>query len=74
VYSNGIREVVTKVPLTNFLTETDGPVIFRKLSFNSQMTKSAFVSTVVKASCRNQKMAPEQVADQIIENFEPSST
>ena len=29
-YSNGIREVVENVPLTNFLTETDGPVTYWK--------------------------------------------
>jgi TatD DNase family protein len=70
VYSNGIREVVTKVPLTHFLTETDGPVLFRKSPFNSQMTKPSFVSTVINAVAEIKKMKPEEVAEQIIKNFE----
>jgi TatD DNase family protein len=70
VYSNGIREVVTKVPLTNFLTETDGPVLFRKSPFNSQMTKPSFVSTVVNTVAEIKKMQPSEVADQIVKNFE----
>ena len=70
VYSNGIREVVTKVPLTHLLTETDGPVLFRKSPFNSQMTKPSFVSTVISAVAEIKKMKPEEVADQIIKNFE----
>lgn len=70
VYSNGIREVVTKVPMTHFLTETDGPVLFRKSPFNSQMTKPSFVSTVVSAVAEIKKMKPEEVAEQIIKNFE----
>jgi TatD DNase family protein len=70
VYSNGIREVVTKVPLTNFLTETDGPVLFRKAPFNSQMTKPSFVNTVVNTVAEIKKMHPEEVAEQIVKNFE----
>ena len=70
VYSNGIREVVTKVPLTNFLTETDGPVLFRKPPFNSQMTKPSFISTVVNTVAEIKKMHPEEVAEQIVKNFE----
>jgi len=70
VYSNGIREVVTKVPLTHLLTETDGPVLFRKSPFNSQMTKPSFVSTVIDAVAEIKKMKPEEVSEQIIKNFE----
>jgi TatD DNase family protein len=70
VYSNGIREVVTKAPLTHLLTETDGPVLFRKSPFNSQMTKPSFVSTVINAIAEIKKMKPEEVAEQIIKNFE----
>lgn len=70
VYSNGIREVITKVPLTHFLTETDGPVLFRKAPFNSQMTKPTFVSTVVNAVAEIKKMPVDEVAEQIIKNFE----
>lgn len=70
VYSNGIREVVTKVPLTRFLTETDGPVLFRKPPFNGQMTKPSFVSNVVSIVAEIKKMKTEDAAEQIIKNFE----
>src|SRR3990170_8344772 len=48
-YSNGIREVIANVPLTNLLTETDGPVKYYKPPFNGQMTKPSFIRTVVEA-------------------------
>ena len=69
-YSNGIREVVKKVPLTNFLTETDGPVIYRKTPYNGQMTKPSFVKTVVEAVAEVKSMAVVDVATQIARNFE----
>jgi TatD DNase family protein len=70
VYSNGIREVVTNTPLTNLLTETDGPVLFRKSPFNGQMTKPSFVREVVRAIAEIKGMAAEDVAEQIAKNFE----
>jgi TatD DNase family protein len=70
VYSNGIREVVSRVPLTNFLTETDGPVIFRKSPFNGQMTKPSFIRQVVESVAEIKKMKVIEVADQIAANFE----
>jgi TatD DNase family protein len=70
VYSNGIREVVTKVPLTNFLTETDGPVVFRKAPFNGQMTRPSFLRSVVEAVAEIKRMPVADVADQIVKNFE----
>lgn len=70
VYSNGIREVVTNTPLTNLLTETDGPVIFRKNPFNGQMTKPSFVREVIKAIAEIKKVSAETVSEQIIKNFE----
>ncbi len=70
VYSNGIREVVTNTPLTNLLTETDGPVLFRKAPFNGQMTKPSFVREVVHAIAGIKNMTAEAVAEQIAQNFE----
>ena len=69
-YSNGIREVVTNTPLANLLTETDGPVLFRKAPFNGQMTKPSFISTVVHAIAEVKQVKVEDVANQIIRNFE----
>jgi TatD DNase family protein len=69
-YSNGIRHVVKKVPLTNFLTETDGPVTYRKPPYNGQLTRPSFIKTVVKAVAEVKNMAVVDVADQIARNFE----
>ena len=69
-YSNGIREVVTQTPLTNLLTETDGPVLFRKSPFNGQMTKPSFIKEVVHAIADVKNLQPDEVADQIVRNFE----
>lgn len=70
VYSNGIREVVANTPLTNLMTETDGPVLFRKAPFNGQMTRPSFIREVVCAIADIKQAKPDDVADQIIRNFE----
>ncbi len=69
-YSNGIRQVVKKVPLTNLLTETDGPVTYYKPPFNGKLTSPAFIPTVVEAVAEVKNMAVVDVADQIAKNFE----
>ena len=69
-YSNGIREVVKKVPLTNFLTETDGPVKFRKSPYNGQMTMPSFIRTVVEAVADVKQAPLVDVVEQIAKNFE----
>lgn len=69
-YSNGIREVVRRVPLTNLLTETDGPVRFFKQPFNGERTTPAFIPTIVKAIAEIKKMDTADVAEQIIKNLE----
>lgn len=68
-YSNGIREVVRRVPLSNLLTETDGPVRFFKQPFAGKMTTPAFIPTVVKAIAEIKKVEVESVAEQILKNF-----
>ena len=70
VYSNGIREVVKKVPLTNFLTETDGPVLFRKHPFDGQMTRPSYIPLIVEAVAEIKKKPVSDVAEQIVTNFE----
>jgi TatD DNase family protein len=70
IYSNGIREVVDKTPITNLLTETDGPVIYWKQPFNGQLTKPSYIRNVVGAVAEIKKMPVEEVAEQIIRNFE----
>lgn len=69
-YSNGLREVVEKTPLTNFMTETDGPVTFWKQPYNGQLTKPSYIRNVVEAVAEIKKLSIEEVADQIVQNFE----
>jgi Tat protein secretion system quality control protein TatD with DNase activity len=52
------------------LTETDGPVTYRKLPFNGQLTKPSFIRTVVEAVAEVKNMAVDDVAEQIARNFE----
>lgn len=69
-YSNGIREVVEKTPLTNLLTETDGPVPYWKQPFKGHLTKPSYIRNVVEAIAEIKIMQIEEVADQIAKNFE----
>jgi TatD DNase family protein len=69
-YSNGIREVVEKCPLTNIMTETDGPVTYWKQPFNGQLTKPSYIHYVVGAIAEIKKIPLEEAADQIARNFE----
>jgi TatD DNase family protein len=69
-YSNGLKEVVEKVPLTNLLTETDGPVTYWKKPYNGQLTKPSFIKTVVETVAEIKKLPAESVSEQIIANFE----
>jgi len=69
-YSNGIREVIRKTPLTNLMTETDGPVRFFRQLFNGKRTTPAFIPTVVEAIAEIKKVDAASVAEQITKNFE----
>ena len=69
-YSKGIREIVEKVPLTHFLTETDGPVTYWKRPYNGQLTKPSFIRNVVEAVAEIKNMPVDNVSQQIAENFE----
>ncbi|MGB9740673.1 MAG: TatD family hydrolase [Candidatus Bathyarchaeia archaeon] len=69
VYSNGIQEVVRRVPLTNLLTETDGPVRFFRQPFSGKRTSPAFIPAVVEAIAKIKGVSVEEAAEQIAENF-----
>jgi TatD DNase family protein len=69
-YSNGIRQVVKKVPLSNLLTETDGPVKYCKAPYNGKLTKPSFIRIVVESVAEVKNMPVAEVADQIAKNFE----
>ena len=68
VFSNGIREVIRRIPLTNLMTETDGPVRFRG-PFKGKMTTPSFIPTVVEAIAQIKGKEKSEVADQIFQNF-----
>lgn len=69
-YSNGIREVVKRVPITNLLTETDGPVSYKKPPFNGKLTSPSFIRTVIESIAEVKGMSFNDVAEQIAKNFE----
>ncbi|MGA2307958.1 MAG: TatD family hydrolase [Candidatus Bathyarchaeia archaeon] len=69
-YSDGIRDVVKMVPLTNLLTETDGPVRFFKKPFEGKRTTPAFIPNVIAAFAEVKNMSAEEVAEQILRNFQ----
>jgi TatD DNase family protein len=70
VYSEGIREVVRKVPITNLLTETDGPVRFYKPPFKGKRTTPAFIPEVVRAIAKIKETSEQTVAEKIAGNFD----
>lgn len=68
VFSGGIREVVRRMPLTNLLTETDGPVRFRG-PFKDKLTTPALIPTVVEAIAELKGKEKSEVAEVIFRNF-----
>jgi len=68
VFSSGIREIVRHIPLTNLLTETDGPVRFGG-PFKGKMTTPSFIPLVVEAITQLKGKKETEVADQIFQNF-----
>jgi TatD DNase family protein len=68
VFSTGIREVIRRIPLTNLMTETDGPIRFRG-PFKGKLTTPAFIPTVVDAIAQLKGKEKSEVADQIFQNF-----
>jgi TatD DNase family protein len=68
LFADGIREVIRRIPLTNLMTETDGPVHFRG-PFKGKLTTSSFIPTVVEAIAELKGKEKTVVADQIFQNF-----
>jgi len=68
VFSSGIREVIRRIPLTNLMTETDGPVSFRG-PFKGKLTTPSFIPAVVEAMAQLKGKEKSEVADQIFQNF-----
>lgn len=68
LFSGGIREVIRRIPLTKFMTETDGPVRFRG-PFKGKLTTPSFIPTVVEAVAELKGKEKSEVADQVFSNF-----
>jgi TatD DNase family protein len=68
LFSSGIREVIRRIPLTNFMTETDGPVRFRG-PFKGKLTTPSFIPMVVEAVAELKGKEKSEVADQVFSNF-----
>lgn len=68
VFSNRIREIVEKTPITSMLTETDGPVRFWG-PFKDKTTTPAFIPQVIQAIAETKKTNEREVAEQILNNF-----
>jgi TatD DNase family protein len=70
VYSASLREVVKQTPITNLLTETDGPVLYRKPPYNGQLTKPSYIKTVLDTIAEIKNTDVSDVASQVAKNFE----
>jgi TatD DNase family protein len=68
VFSKGIKEVIKRIPLSNLLTETDGPVQFVG-PFKNKMTTPSFVPLIVNAIAQIKEVEETEVADQMLQNF-----
>jgi len=69
-YSNGIQDVVRKVPLTNLMTETDGPVHYFRKPFEGKRTTPAYIPVVVKTIAQIKQFSEIEVSEQILKNFQ----
>lgn len=68
VFSSRTQDVVRRIPITNLLTETDGPVSFSG-PFKDKLTTPAFIPHVVKAVAEIKGMKENDVAEQVLKNF-----
>lgn len=69
VYSSHIQDIIRRVPITNLLTETDGPVRFFKPPFRGKMTLPSHIPLVVEAIAKAKNKGKEEIAEQIYQNF-----
>jgi len=68
VYSRHIRENVKRMPLSQLLTETDGPVRFRG-PFEGKVTSPTFIPMVVEEIAKLKNLSVAETAEQIVKNF-----
>lgn len=68
-YSKSTREIIKNTPLTNLLTETDGPVHYFGPPFKGKTTIPAFIPKVVEAIAEIKNIKKDETAQQIHQNF-----
>ncbi len=68
IFSGCIREIVKRIPLTQFITETDGPIRFRG-PFKGKLTTPSYIPAVVEEVAELKDMEKSEVAEQIFRNF-----
>ncbi|MGB9134847.1 MAG: TatD family hydrolase [Candidatus Bathyarchaeia archaeon] len=69
IFSDHIQEIVRQIPLTNLLTETDGPVRFFKPPFKGKMATPADIPVVTEVVAKIKGKERMEVAEQIYRNF-----
>lgn len=68
-YSKGTKEIIKKIPLTNLLTETDGPVRYFGPPFKGKTTTPACIPIIVEAIAKIKNAKRGETAQQILRNF-----
>lgn len=68
-YSKSTKDIIKQIPLTNLLTETDGPVRYSGPPFKGKTTTPAYIPIVIKAMAEIKNMRNDDVAQQILHNF-----
>lgn len=68
IYSPKTQEIIRRAPLTNLLTETDGPVHYYG-PFKDKLTTPTFIPQVVKTIAEIKGTRENDVAEQILHNF-----
>jgi TatD DNase family protein len=68
-YSKGTKEIIKRIPLTNLLTETDGPVRYFGSPFKGKTTTPVYIPIVVEAIAEVKNMKKDDVAQQILYSF-----
>jgi len=69
LFSDHTQKIVRQTPLSNLLTETDGPVRFFKPPFKGETTTPAIIPQIVDAIAKMKSEETAQVAEQIYRNF-----
>jgi TatD DNase family protein len=68
-YSKGTKEIIKNIPLSNLLTETDGPIRYFGPPFKGKTTTPAYIPIIVEAIAQIKNTKKDETAEQIMQNF-----